>query len=80
MSDGPSPQALATVAAWRRELIIEALDGAQWQAEGAIRMLSRGEDRFAADAIRRMHRLLKMGAEEMALLLGDHDRPAGVAA
>ena len=78
-NDAASPVAseiAEAMAPLRREFIIEALDGAVYQAEGAIRFLNRGEDACAAKAMARMFDFARTAAGEMKTLRGDLPLPA----
>lgn len=55
----------------RRELIWEALDGAVIQTEGAQRFLVRGEDKCAADAMRRAYKFFRQAAATMGELIAE---------
>ena len=66
------------IAALRREFVAEALDGAVFQAQGAIRFLERGDDRCAELAMGRMFDFARSAAGEMRRLRGHPERePVG---
>lgn len=64
----PSEAAREAVASLRREFIFEALDGAVWQAQGAMRLLKHGNDMAAAQAMARMFDFARKAAAEMKAL------------
>lgn len=64
MSCPPNPMN-DEIKALHRELIWEALGGVVIQLEGAQRFLVRGDDKPAADAMRRAHGFFKEAATRM---------------